>query len=83
MKRWHEGLGIAARTAAVLVLAGMTGAALGDVSYDRIKNADKYPGDWLTYHGSYRSWHYSALDLINTKNVAKLQVACRLEPTKG
>jgi hypothetical protein len=74
MKRWYEGLGITARMAAVVVLAGLTAQAWGEVTYERIKNADKYPGDWLTYHGSYRSWHYSALDQINTKNVSKLQV---------
>ena len=29
----------------------------------------------MTYHGSYKSWHYSALDQINTSNVGKLQEA--------
>jgi PQQ-dependent dehydrogenase (methanol/ethanol family) len=31
--------------------------------------------DWLTYHGSYRSYHYSGLDQINAFNVKDLQVA--------
>ncbi|MBV8449337.1 MAG: PQQ-binding-like beta-propeller repeat protein, partial [Hyphomicrobiales bacterium] len=31
--------------------------------------------DWLTYHGSYRSYHYSPLDQINTNNVSNLNVA--------
>ena len=31
--------------------------------------------DWLTYHGSYKSYHYSPLDQINTSNVANLSVA--------
>ena len=31
--------------------------------------------DWLTYHGSYKSYHYSPLDQINTGNVRDLQVA--------
>ena len=31
---------------------------------DRIESADKNPNDWLTYHGSYRSWHFSLLDQI-------------------
>src|SRR5258708_3727276 len=31
--------------------------------------------DWLTYHGSYKSYHYSALDQINAGNVKDLQVA--------
>src|SRR3954464_2447660 len=41
----------------------------------RIEAADKNPNDWLTYHGSYRSYHYSGLDQINTNNVKDLQVA--------
>ncbi|MCC7546205.1 MAG: PQQ-binding-like beta-propeller repeat protein [Burkholderiales bacterium] len=62
---------------AALTLAGAASANqyAGDVTYERIRDADKLPGDWATYHGSYRSWHYSALDQINTKNVDKLQVA--------
>lgn len=47
----------------------------GDVTYERIRDADKQPGDWTTYHGSYRGWHYSALDQINSKNVERLRVA--------
>ena len=31
--------------------------------------------DWLTYHGSYKSWHYSPLAQINTSNVSNLSVA--------
>src|SRR3984893_16280013 len=31
--------------------------------------------DWLTYHGSYKSYHYSPLAQINTSNVANLSVA--------
>src|SRR5438067_3417466 len=31
--------------------------------------------DWLTYHGSYKSYHYSPLDQINTGNVRDL-VGC-------
>ena len=33
------------------------------------------PNDWLTYHGSYKSYHYSPLDQINAGNVRDLQVA--------
>ena len=32
-------------------------------------NAEAAQNDWLTYHGTYKSWHYSALDQINTGNV--------------
>jgi alcohol dehydrogenase (cytochrome c) len=31
--------------------------------------------DWLTYHGSYRGYQYSALDQINANNVSNLSVA--------
>ena len=31
--------------------------------------------DWLTYHGSYKSYHYSPLAQINTGNVTNLNVA--------
>src|SRR6202048_4842141 len=31
--------------------------------------------DWLTYHGSYKSYHYSPLAQINPSNVANLSVA--------
>ena len=33
------------------------------------------PGNWVTYNGTYKSWHYSPLDKINTKNVGKLTEA--------
>ncbi|WGS19740.1 hypothetical protein MTX22_36280 [Bradyrhizobium sp. ISRA463] len=31
--------------------------------------------DWLTYHGSYKSYHYSPLSQINSSNVGNLSVA--------
>src|ERR1700761_6221666 len=31
--------------------------------------------DWLTYHGSYKSYHYSPLSQINANNVGNLSVA--------
>jgi len=64
--------------AAAMSVASATQAAnpyAGDVTFERIRDADKLPGDWTTYHGSYRSWHFSALDQVNTKNVDKLRVA--------
>ena len=57
------------------------GALAADVDSNRLLNADQEPGNWMSYHGSYKSWHYSALDQINTGNVSKLKeslVACRL-----
>src|SRR3954451_21207430 len=33
------------------------------------------PNDWLTYHGTYKGYDYSALDQINSHNVGNLEVA--------
>ncbi len=69
-------LRIALATAfSVAVAAGSSFAA--DVDGNRVLNADKEleKGNWLTYHGSYKSWHYSPLDQINTKTVGKLTEA--------
>jgi PQQ-dependent dehydrogenase (methanol/ethanol family) len=37
-------------------------------------------GNWTTYHGSWRSYHFSALDQINSSNVQKLDVAWTHDP---
>ena len=57
------------------VAAGSSFAA--DVDGARVQNADKEleKGNWITYHGSYKSWHYSPLEQINTKTVGKLNEA--------
>ena len=49
------------------------GLALGQVTYERILNADKEPGNWLTYSGNYSSHRYSPLDAITRDNVASLR----------
>jgi alcohol dehydrogenase (cytochrome c) len=69
-------------TAVLAVTASVLGYAPPSLAVDpsRIENADKNPNDWLTYHGSYKSWHYSALDQINTSNVKNLQVAWMHSP---
>src|SRR5690348_8395768 len=45
------------------------------VDFNRLLNAPKEPENWMTYHGSYDSWHYSALKDINSGNVASLREA--------
>jgi alcohol dehydrogenase (cytochrome c) len=69
-------------TAAVTVIAATIGCATPSFAIDpsRIANADKNPNDWLTYHGSYKSWHYSALDQINTSNIDRVKVAWMHSP---
>ncbi len=49
--------------------------ASGQVSYQRIANADREPGNWLTYSGNYQSHRFSNLDQITPRNVANLKVA--------
>jgi alcohol dehydrogenase (cytochrome c) len=43
------------------------------VTYERLLNAPKEPGNWLTYSGDYRSHHYSTLDQITAENVHRLR----------
>ena len=63
----------AALAAATITVIAPAGA--GDVDAQRLVNADSQPADWLTYHGTYKSWHYSGLDQINASNVKDLKVA--------
>jgi PQQ-dependent dehydrogenase (methanol/ethanol family) len=66
------------RFASLAVLAAAALAPSGraaDVDNQRLVNADQHPADWLTYHGTYRSWHYSGLDQVNAANVKNLKVA--------
>ena len=45
----------------------------GGVTYDRLRNAKAEPHNWLMYWGDYQGTHYSALDRIDTTNVARLR----------
>src|SRR5713101_8475352 len=46
----------------------------GQVTYERLLNAGKEPGNWMTYSGSYRSWRYSSLDQITRQTASRLKV---------
>src|SRR5262249_54403403 len=46
-----------------------------NVPYERIRDAAKEPGNWLTYSRDYTGQRYSPLDQINVSNVGKLRVA--------
>jgi PQQ-dependent dehydrogenase (methanol/ethanol family) len=46
----------------------------GGLSYERLRNAQAEPQNWLTYWGDYRGRHYSALKEIGVANVRGLQV---------
>jgi alcohol dehydrogenase (cytochrome c) len=53
----------------------MLAAALASqVTHERILNAEKDPGNWLTYSGSFKGWRYSPLDQITRENVGNLKV---------
>jgi alcohol dehydrogenase (cytochrome c) len=53
-----------------------TGQGVAGMTGDRIVNGmDREPGNWMSYHGDYKSWHYSPLDQINTANVGKMKEA--------
>src|SRR6266699_5876698 len=62
-------------SAAIALAAMFTAAPALAIDPSRIQSAEQNPADWLTYHGGYKSYHYSALDQINAGNVKNLQVA--------
>src|SRR5262249_3415953 len=53
------------RTAAATVLGGVT--------YERLRDSDKEPQNWMHYWGNYQATHYSPLQQITTTNVSGLQ----------
>jgi len=58
---------------AVLVGVLLTAQVSAQLSYERIRQADREPGHWLTYHGTYDGKRFSTLDEINTTNVQRLR----------
>ncbi len=63
----------------IMAILGWAGASSAqnpfNVPYERIRDANKEPGNWLTYSRDYTGQRYSTLDLINTSNVGRLRVA--------
>src|SRR5262245_14258858 len=45
----------------------------GGVTYDRLRNSDAEPHNWMHYWGNYEGTHYSALNEITSDNVSRLQ----------
>jgi PQQ-dependent dehydrogenase (methanol/ethanol family) len=74
-----------ASTAVLAVLVGVTGASPSAWAVDpsRLESADRNPNDWLTYHGSYKSWHYSGLDQITPENIKNLRVVWSHSPGRS
>jgi alcohol dehydrogenase (cytochrome c) len=58
----------------IAVAAAWAGLCTGQVSYQRLLEAEKEPGNWLTYNGSYKSQHYSTLTQVQAGNVRELQL---------
>ena len=63
-----------------LLLGGVAALATcpafaGDVTPDRLVNADKEPHNWLMNHRTYDAQRYSPLDKINKDNVKSLKLA--------
>ena len=58
-----------------LALAAMISTPAFAVDPSRLLSADQNANDWLTTHGSYKSYHYSPADQINAGNVKNLEVA--------
>ena len=68
-------LSVAAALAVTVMMGAAPAAIAADVDHRRLVNADNNPADWLTYHGTYKSWHYSGLDQVNASTVKNLKVA--------
>ncbi|MBV8526668.1 MAG: hypothetical protein JOY71_31905, partial [Acetobacteraceae bacterium] len=54
-----------------------------EIDAQTLLNAEQRPNDWLMYHQSYKAYHHSALDQINTSNVKDLKVAWIHTPSAG
>ncbi len=50
-------------------------SAFGNVSQERLENAENEPEQWLTYGGSYNEQRFSRLDQINVDNADQLGLA--------
>src|SRR5579864_3476749 len=57
----------------LLLAAGLP--VMGQVSFDRLRQADSEPGNWLTYSGNYSAHRYSRLNQITAANVRRLRLA--------
>ena len=75
MKRTSIRAACAALAGGIAAGLFVSAAAAAELDGQRLIQADKEPGNWMTYHGTYKSWHYSPLDQINTSNVGRLQDA--------
>jgi quinohemoprotein ethanol dehydrogenase len=73
--------------ALAVVLVGacqdQTAKGVDTVDQARIENADREPGNWLSYGRTYSEQRYSPLTKIDTKNVGTLGLAWTYETREG
>src|ERR1043166_8394498 len=55
----------------------------GQVTYDRLRQADSEPGNWLSYSGNYSSHRYSRLSQITAGNVKRLKPVWMYQTAPG
>ena len=61
-------------TPSLLLLILCASTARAQVTAERLLDAEKEPGNWLTYSGNYKSWRFSPLDRITRENVPQLKL---------
>jgi alcohol dehydrogenase (cytochrome c) len=62
------------RPVALLALGLVAAAAVAQVPYERIANADREPQSWMTYSRNYTGQRYSPLAEVNAGNVQNLRM---------
>lgn len=63
------------RSVALSLLLSFAHGAYAQVTYQRLANAEREPGHWLTYSGNYAAHRFSPLTQITSANVHQLKVA--------
>ena len=58
-----------------LLVAGVVVSGFAQIAPERILNADREPGNWLTYSRAYDGQRYSPLAEITAANVGRLKAA--------
>jgi alcohol dehydrogenase (cytochrome c) len=59
----------------IITALSLSPLAAAEVTFERLKNAESEPGNWLTHHKTYDAKRFSPLDQINRSNVKNLHVA--------
>jgi alcohol dehydrogenase (cytochrome c) len=66
---------ISAAAGALIAILLSSPLNAAEVTFERLKNAESEPGNWLTNHKTYDGKRFSPLDQINQSNVKNLHVA--------